>query len=1824
MDGQDLQRSRHDELGSWHPAMRPNSHEDEDHNRKTTGIDSSLCSKSSEDTTTQDTTSFQLPFRPKSRSRDYSSTDASSAAGPHNAQSPEHVGLDIGGGAGAFQAGVTSPLNMERQHISNEDRAREQMDVAVDSKRIVPVPPELNDVAGKIENKRKHDTPNEFPLKFDVGSSNHAPLEPPGHPSHAFGDRAEMDRVWELEENENASTKVDHADRSNSFPVVPPVKLAGSEPPSSLPHSQAENIIEGEENGRWSSLRLSGGADSQTAEDEALSTDPFALNLSGGNESFLANPLSGEGFVAPAEADEESRYEEGLPLMGTTSGDHLDSFHEDLSATRNADYNLFETQDGFSDEVSSGPGKDTSHFHPHPLDRKSTAQVLNSMQFPPQNAMHPKAETDEGRPILSTVVNGDKVTPAQKVDRLPMAELEKNKSELKPKEEELAELWKAALGDDDFLEEDVDSVDPSAFFGDDGEDFLKEDQDDAGQSQFQSRAFTAHASNKNDTIRLQDYVETMSTQARSSNKYLPETAARPAPYPQAAPSANMSRPSESTPSAPARPGNLPSHSTQTASRPQMPPSTQSFAAKSKGGYTSPYDLPMDVTRPKKRNVVQQVRPNSDAQPSLTRLPPPRSSSMFTGAPPPVGLQPPMPRLTSAYSPAKPINTIPPAISSSPSIGSFFEELPSTKSRPASSMGKFIPPATQSNPMFSPPSQLRPTRRQSPPQQSTINASKPPQQYELVAPEKLSIYGNPSQTESSGRTIPAMNARYSPVPGQSSSVPPPQNRYAVSPAAGSRPPISQTLPFQPRTSSPLATNHSLNQDRQPAFESDASPRRPQSSGIQYTYSRDLGNPSFSVPHTREAQFIDQNPYRIDADTAVTHPREWGSLSPPPSHIGHAGLSTSASDSSYATNTTEPDQLSNSSSSSIMRNRGAPNVDSEAVIRGPPQRSQTQSPGTGKYTPQSVSAEVPYQRPASTSYQVSKPPVRTSLPHGNNARQFSMGLSDGFNYIRPKDGRELDPLERWKGCPIFSFGFGGAIVTSFPKQIPRFATGHAAPMIKFNPGEVKLQDGRILPFEEDIAIFPGPLKSKSKKKDVIEWMNRRISKLEDGARLSAGSPSLPDPNKRHEEKTLLWKIVRVSVENDGVLDGNPMADKAVRRILSPELMHGDTAVLPIQDSNVPLVGITPRNSTHTASSSLNPEAMEELRRILSHGEREKAIWHAVDNRLWAHAMLISSTVDQSIWKQVSQEFVRQEVKTYGENTEALAALYQIFAGNCEESADELVPPSARAGLQLVSKTASNGPTKNALDGLDRWRETLTLVLSNRTPGDGKALVSLGQLLADYGRIEAAHICYLFAKSPGLFGGPDEPNVSVALLGADHLQNSIDYGRDIDCILLTEIYEFARTILASSSVATMSPHLQSLKLYHAIVLAEYGYRSEALQYCETVTNTLSSTTKRSPYYHGLLLEALNGLTERMRQAPRDDSGSWISKPSIDKVSGSIWAKFNQYVAGDESDAASVGSGKGHDSNAGPFAGVAGESPTLSRAASTNDLYNSYGPGIGFTPTAPPVNSSNPRYAPTGLYTPRSSFEQQGRPNQDAQRSGPNDSLRPTLFHQQFQSRPNSSTSSYNEPYKPGFAASALPSRTETYLPTPPLQPQNMPQAVPSQPSTSLYEHDAEQSTLPPEQQGLYGSQHRQDDQIPIHGRELPYFAKASDPSEYEPSALNSYEPPALSSYDPPPYNTDVSEMEDSGGKPKKNPYMDDDDDEDFEARAAAIRREEKARKDREADEAFRQAAEADGMLFTSFLLLHKLIDSSNSTKRQSAKTQQQEIRMVWRVARWQKARG
>ncbi|EON96643.1 putative copii coat assembly protein sec16 protein [Phaeoacremonium minimum UCRPA7] len=460
------------------------------------------------------------------------------------------------------------------------------------------------------------------------------------------------------------------------------------------------------------------------------------------------------------------------------------------------------------------------------------------------------------------------------------------------------------------------------------------------------------------------------------------------------------------------------------------------------------------------------------------------------------------------------------------------------------------------------------------------------------------------------------------------------------------------------------------------------------------------------------------------------------------------------------------------------------------------------------------------------------------------------------VPPTDGRENDPLQRWKGAPVAFWGVGGTMVTAFPKDIP----------------SIKDTD----PLEERLAKFPGPLKGKSKKKETISWLSTGIEELEKNLPSPSFQTQISHEHKRAEERVLLWKILRLFVEYDGVLEGNAAVDKAVRDVLSPGSDGSKDVLSPIYATGAESTGLHESSTTQMQADSVDSTTIEQIKNSLVSGDREQAVWAAADKRLWGHALLIANTVSPDLYHKVSQEFIKKEVNIAGHNNESLAALYAVLSGNHEESVDELVPVHARAGLQMVSKSLSTGPAKAGLEGLDKWRETLTLILSNRSSDDTRALNSLGNLLSGYGRAEAAHICFIFARNNAVFGGLDDPQSSFVLVGADHKRQAEQFAKETEPLLLSEVYEYGLSLAGTSNIGVSCPHLAAYKFQHAMTLAEYGFRDKALQYCEVIFNAINSQTRRSPYHHAVLEGAVEDLMKRLKQAPKEESGSWIPKPS------------------------------------------------------------------------------------------------------------------------------------------------------------------------------------------------------------------------------------------------------------------------------------------------------------------------------------------------------------
>ena len=1312
-------------------------------------------------------------------------------------------------------------------------------------------------------------------------------------------------------------------------------------------------------------------------------------------------------------------------------------------------------------------------------------------------------------------------------------------------QDNLAEMWKAALGDDDFLEETNETASQDPFADISGNSFS--DNSWLGAS---------HDTNMNSYQISNDAPQTKSQPHQQQPRM----------------DQSMSFNNFGAYNFPGGPTGQP-HKRQ--DMPQLS-RAESYSDKSKGGYHSPYDLPTGIAKPRKRPSINPSFTSTSTTSGRNglALPPPRSSSIvehpsqYKSSTSASSSQLASHDLNNSEGSPNAGNFIqeqqkrlPSAISRTSSSG-FFSDLPPTPTvRQSSTAGRYAPQVASRTPTAPPPSAGLPLSQAT--QVSSQNQTYSNSSQQVVGQGQSQAFALQPSTYTGQPTAPPAQqpSRYSPapVPAATRSTSYAQmpatraNRYSPAPSAvvpsaavptAAAPPtvaipsrdmsshtaIPQSMqavqPFAPRTSSPLV--HSADLPQEPVNDQ-AVHSRQISNAAKYARQgsplHDFGGLP-SSDHTRNNEVISHSP-----PTVLPHRPIRGDTKTPPTLPPSTNISPLRS---YI-----PEK--------VAQPREAPSDRITSPLQNEKRRSRD--------APVAPTPQIGITNDAATTVRVS-------------SHQLRRTITQGLEYIVPNDSRADDPLQRWRGCPIFHWGLGGNILLHFPQEVPRYGAGHAIPMIQCSQGEVTIHTSKILsPLSDSVTSFPGPLKGKNKKKDLGMWLDTTIKSMQAQLESSNLDNLLPpDVRQRSEEKLLLWKVMQLLVEHNGSLEGSPEISAAVARILAESEPENGMIATSQEISS----------STADRSDVASQQAIHEIRRNLLDGEREKAVWYAADQGLWAHAMLVSSTLSKDVWKQVIQEFARQDVKKAGESAESLAALYQVFAGNWEESIDELVPPSERAGFQMIRKDSSN-PARHALQGLERWRETVRLIMNNRSNDDHRALNALGKLLASYGRAEAAHICHLFAASLSKFGGVDEPDTDIVLLGVDHLHHSIDLDLDMEAVLLTETYEYALSLAASPAPAL--PHLQLYKLRHSMALAEHGLRSESQQYCDAINAAIKATARPSPYYHANFISQLDDLSQRLSKSPKDSTASWIPKPSMEKVSGSMWAKFNNFVAGDDSDKASADSKMGPADSA-PLTNFA-EAPSSYAPVPNDNVHPLYSSSIpqpvtSFPPTASrytPLSSqaNPPGVAPAGLggYIPSSNLSQ--AMVADAPSA-------PHPVNQPVQDVAQTSFSPPKSRYSP-LPHQPVSHQTASYQPQAPEPRMNLNEPNSFTPMSVDVTEQMPLATAAAPNNDKSSYFPNLNANAPLSDNAVGQTNLAANIS-YEP-LTGGYEPP--SSYEPPSYQPYVPEQENGEDmkqdQSKRGGAFNDDDDDEIVRKAEALKKQQMAQADREADDAFKKAAEADG---------------------------------------------
>lgn len=76
---------------------------------------------------------------------------------------------------------------------------------------------------------------------------------------------------------------------------------------------------------------------------------------------------------------------------------------------------------------------------------------------------------------------------------------------------------------------------------------------------------------------------------------------------------------------------------------------------------------------------------------------------------------------------------------------------------------------------------------------------------------------------------------------------------------------------------------------------------------------------------------------------------------------------------------------------------------------------------------------------------------------------------------------------------------------------------------------------------------------------------------------------------------------------------------------------------------LPGFSEPSESAISVTTLRPSTLDKIQDFLLRGERRKAYHYALDEKLWAHAMVIASSIDKEAWKEVVNEFLKNELAT-----------------------------------------------------------------------------------------------------------------------------------------------------------------------------------------------------------------------------------------------------------------------------------------------------------------------------------------------------------------------------------------------------------------------------------------------------------------------------------------------------------------------------------------------------------------------------------------------------
>ncbi|CAH2311283.1 Hypothetical predicted protein [Pelobates cultripes] len=355
-------------------------------------------------------------------------------------------------------------------------------------------------------------------------------------------------------------------------------------------------------------------------------------------------------------------------------------------------------------------------------------------------------------------------------------------------------------------------------------------------------------------------------------------------------------------------------------------------------------------------------------------------------------------------------------------------------------------------------------------------------------------------------------------------------------------------------------------------------------------------------------------------------------------------------------------------------------------------------------------------------------------------------------------------------------------------------------------------------EEMRRFPGPVQREDlHKMDIINFCQENVSQCHQSQRPGSSADAL------------LWQILLQMCRQNGCIAGSDVAELLLKDCKRDtyRIEHPNTNLISLIEDPLLIsdcVQMDLLTGETQSAAEIAAQAVEKFTKLMFYGRKKEALDLAMKNKLWGHALFLSSKLDPRTYSWVMGRFT----STLAQN-DPLLTLFQLMSGRIPQAA------------------TCSGDSK-----WGDWRPHLAVILSNQMVDSDinrRAVIAMGDNLVLKGLTVAGHCCYLAAAIPfGYYGKSDR----LVLLGSNHNQAFQKFANSLN-IQCTEILEYCQSLGKPSHCI---PAFQVYKLLYATRLLDYGMTSLALHYCECIANSVLTHSGSA-----VLISELIKLAERLK---------------------------------------------------------------------------------------------------------------------------------------------------------------------------------------------------------------------------------------------------------------------------------------------------------------------------------------------------------------------------